>query len=214
MTKVNIDFFGGENPSEATRYIVNRKKKSLVELILKDLDEFSLKPHLRLKCLNQLYSLIVCVEDGIKPFVDKILRQIVYKSILDEESDIAERVLKIAELLGLYVSTDYILPMIVSHLTDSESKQVPMFVSSCLTALSAVITHSSIRHQSSFEGLMDKLITLIVGSDYLQSENPDVLLRTLRVTSNIVYAGGPQGCKKRQHTLFKVLLQLGSSPAM
>lgn len=32
------------------------------------------------------------------------------------------------------------------------------------------------------------------------------------VTHNIVYAAGPQSCKPRQHVLFKILLQLGSSP--
>lgn len=40
----------------------------------------------------------------------------------------------------------------------------------------------------------------------------DVLARTALVTHNIVYAAGPQSCKPRQHLLFKILLQLGSSP--
>lgn len=109
------------------------------------MDEFSLKPHLKEKVLNQLYSLIVCVEDGIKPHVEQILTRVVYKNILDEEAGIANRVLKITELLGLYVPMDFILPKIIAHLTDSESKSVPLFVSSCLTAFSAVITYSSIR---------------------------------------------------------------------
>lgn len=51
-------------------------------------------------------------------------------------------------------------------------------------------------------------------SDYLQSENIEVLSKTARVTHNIVYAGGQKSCKSRQHTMFKILLQLGSSPIM
>ena len=97
------------------------------------------------KVLNQLYSLIVCVEEGIKPHVEQILTRVVYKNIHDEEASIASRVLKITELLGLYVPMDFVLPKIIAHLTDSESKSVPLFVSSCLTAFSAVITYSSIR---------------------------------------------------------------------
>jgi hypothetical protein len=95
------------------------------------------------KSLNQLYNLIVCCEHKIKPHCADILKNIIYKLILDEEPEIATRAYKIAELLGLYVQTDYLLPMMISHLTDSESKNVPRFVSSGLTAFSAVIHHST-----------------------------------------------------------------------
>ena len=72
-----------------------------------------------------------------------ILRDVIYKNILDEDPDVAARTYKVAELLGLYVRTDFLLPMIISHLTDSESKSVPRFVGSGLTAFSAVIHHST-----------------------------------------------------------------------
>lgn len=111
--------------------------------------------------------MILCVEEDIKPHTEKVLRNIIYKNILDEEPAIANRTLKIAELLGLYVPTDYILSMCTAHLVDSESKQVPRYVSSCLTALSAVITNSSVRFGNQFEGHIDKLIDLIISSDYL-----------------------------------------------
>ena len=122
------------------------------------------------------------------------MRQVVYKLILDEEAEIAHRVLKITELLGLYIPAEYMIPMIVSHLTDQESKQVPLFVQSCLTALSAVITNSSVRFADQFESQIDQLLNLIVSSDYLQCDNVEVLTRTALVTHNIVYAGGSQSC--------------------
>ena len=87
--------------------------------------------------------------------------------------------------------------MIVAHLTDQDSKQVPLFVQSCLVALSAVITNSSVRFADQFEARMDMLLQLIVSSDYLQSENVDVLSKTARVTRNIVFAGGEKSCKPR-----------------
>lgn len=59
--------------------------------------------------------------------------------------------MKIAELLGLYIPTEYLLPMIVAHLTDQDSKQVPLFVQSCLVALSAVITNAGVRFADQFE---------------------------------------------------------------
>jgi hypothetical protein len=99
--------------------------------------------------------LIVCVEGGIKPHVERILKNIIYKNILDEEAEIAKRTYKIAELLGLYVDTDFLLPMMISHLTDTESKSVPRFVSSCLTAFSAVMTHTTVRFANQLETFMD-----------------------------------------------------------
>ena len=121
---------------------------------------------------------------------------------------------KITELLGLYIPTEYLIPMIVSHLNDQEAKQVPMFVQSCLMALSCVIINSSVNFAEQFDAQVDQLLDLIISSDYLQSENVDVLARTAIVTHNIVYAGGALSCKPRQHNLFKILLQLGSSPLL
>ena len=113
----------------------------------------------------------MCIESGIKPHAEKILKNIIYKMMLDEEPEIARRTYKVAELLGLYVDTDFILPMMISHLTDSESKSVPRFVSSCLTAFSAVMTHTSVRFANQLAGFMGNIIKLIVSSDFLHSEN-------------------------------------------
>jgi len=165
--QIQTDFFKQSSPGEASRYIVSKYTKQLVQAILQDVEDFSLKINLKEKSLNQLYNLLICVEGAIKPHCEKILKQIVYKFILDEEPGIATRVLKITELLGLYVPTDYLLPMVISHLTDNDSKSVPLFVSSSLTALSAIITHSSVRFGDQFEHHIDKLVALILSSDYL-----------------------------------------------
>jgi hypothetical protein len=52
-----------------------------------------------------------------------------------------------------------------------------------------------------------------VSSDFLYSDNLEVLDRTLRVTANLIHAAGPL-CKQHQHSLFKILLQLGSLPQL
>ena len=63
--QVQIDFFGDSPPGEATRYIVGKYTNKLVEAILRDLEEYSLKVNLKEKALNQLYNLIVCVENKV-----------------------------------------------------------------------------------------------------------------------------------------------------
>jgi hypothetical protein len=83
-----------------------------------------------------------------------------------------------------------------------------------LCTLSAVVTHSSVRYGHQFEGHIDSLISLIVNNDFLASENIEVLGRILTLTQNIVYAAGKEFCKPRMHKLFKILLQLCSSPCM
>ena len=142
---MKIDYFPEKNlpVGEGTSNVINRHLPALMKKILRDLSEFSLKSNLKEKSLCQLYSMIICVEGKIKPHVCEILKTVVYKNILDEDPVISGRTYKIAELLGLYVQTDYLLPMMIEHLTDSESKNVPHFVSSGLTAFSAVIHHST-----------------------------------------------------------------------
>jgi len=49
---VQIDFFRDTPPGEATKYIVSRHTKSLVEGTLKDIEDYSLKVHLKEKSLN------------------------------------------------------------------------------------------------------------------------------------------------------------------
>lgn len=210
---LEIDFFQGQVPGEGTRYIVRKHLDKIVKNILKDVQTFSLKSNLKEKTLAQLYNAIVCAEHKIKPHCNDILKNVIYKLILDEEQEIASRAYKVAELLGLYVQTDYLLPLMISHLTDSESKNVPKFVSSGLTAFSAVIHHSTEKYPNQLDSFMSKLIDLIVSSDFLFNENPEVLERVLLVTTNLVDAAGPS-CKRYQHGLFKILLQLGSIPQM
>ena len=85
---------------------------------MRDIDAYSLKMQLKGKSLEQLYNLCLCVGGDIKLHCDRILKQVIYKLILDEEAEIATRVLRICELLGLNVETDFLIPMIVSHLND------------------------------------------------------------------------------------------------
>ena len=48
--------------------------------------------------------------------------------------------------------------MMISHLTDTESKNVPRFVNSGLTAFSAIIHHSTQKYPDQLDSFMDKLI--------------------------------------------------------
>ena len=141
---LTLDYFPPDKmPGEGTKYVVCKHLNALIDKIYRDLNEFSLKQNLKQKTMQQLYSLIICAEDRIKPHCESILKNVVYKFILDEDPEMAARSYKIAELMGFYVQTNFLLPMMISHLTDSESKSVPRFVSSGLTAFSAVIHHST-----------------------------------------------------------------------
>ena len=102
--------------------------------------------------------MIVCAENAIKSHCPEILKSVIYKLILDEEPEIAERAYKIAELLGYFVPTEYLLPLIISHLNDTESRNTPKFVSSGLTAFSAVILHSTKRFPDQLDSFMGKLV--------------------------------------------------------
>ena len=84
---LKIDYFSKVPPGEGTKFIVQKHSKVIIETLLKDINDFSLKTNLKEKCLSQLYALIVCIEgEGIKPFTEKILKSIVYKLILEDGS--------------------------------------------------------------------------------------------------------------------------------
>ena len=76
-------------PGDGTKYVVRKHMDTLVKGIMKDIADFSLKKHLMEKSLTQLYTLIVCCEHKIKPHCSAILKNVIYKLILDEEPEIA-----------------------------------------------------------------------------------------------------------------------------
>lgn len=87
---LELDFFHKNNmPGEGTKYIIRRHVDKLMSNILKDLQDFSLKVNLKERSLCQLYNLIICAEDRIRPHSNDILKQVIYKNILDEEPDIS-----------------------------------------------------------------------------------------------------------------------------
>ena len=85
---LKIDFFEGQVPGEGTKYVVRKHTAVLVKNIMKDIGDFSLKKNLMEKSLSQLYNLIVCAENKIKPHCAEILKNCIYKLILDEEPEI------------------------------------------------------------------------------------------------------------------------------
>ena len=60
---------------------------------------------------------------------------------------------------------------------------------------------------------MDKLMQLILPSDFLNNDEKEVLECALLVTQKLVEACGPM-CEKYRHGLFKILLQLRVIPQM
>lgn len=85
--------------------------------------------------------------------------------------------------------------MMISHMQDSESRNVPRYVTSCLTALGAVIKNSSVKFGPQLEQFMGKLIDLILKSDFLTSDNLEVLIKSLQLTHSLITAASYDYCK-------------------
>jgi hypothetical protein len=113
-------------------------------------------------------------------------------------------------VLGYYVDSDFIIPMIIDHISNSESQSVPYFVSSSLIIFSQVVRYTT--HNFSTLGKhMEKIIDLLSSSDFLQSDQTNVLEAVLELTSNCILSIGKQS-ETFKVKLFKILLQLGSVP--
>jgi hypothetical protein len=115
-SEIEIDFVKGTT-GEATKYIVQKHAKTMVETIMKDINTFSLKQNLKMKAFQQLYTLIVCAESKVQDLSEKILK-LLFKFILDEDPEVSFRCLKIAQLLGFYIDADYLIPLILNHIKD------------------------------------------------------------------------------------------------
>lgn len=114
--------------------------------------------------------------------------KVIYKYVLEEDPQIVKRCLKIAGLLGKFINTSVILPLVISHLTDKESKNLPRYVSSCLAVLSEVISNLSAQ---SLDPHLAEVTNLLTNADYFESENKEVLICVLRLVKNIVEIGPP-----------------------
>ena len=71
------------------------------------------------------------------------------------ETEIGKRTYRIAELMGLYIDCSFLIPMMISHLEDSESKSVPRYVTSVLTSLAAVIKNVGVKFSHHLEPFMN-----------------------------------------------------------
>mmetsp|Transcript_34058 Transcript_34058/g.33598 ORF Transcript_34058/g.33598 Transcript_34058/m.33598 type:complete len:329 (-) Transcript_34058:618-1604(-) len=203
-----IRFFK-ERPGKGTRYIVAKHSKEILKQVLTDTGTFSLKENLRQKCYDQLYNLVICCEESIKPHSQDILKQL-YKTILDQDPIIKERSREIAQALGYFVDTDYIIPIIIDHLKDKDSLSLPHYISSCLFVFSELVLYSTAKY-STIQSHLPAILELMSSSDYLNSESVTVLEAVLLLSTNVIKSVGSE-CLKYKRDLFKVLLQLGSVP--
>ncbi len=132
---------------------------------------FNLRAHCISSGLNKIYSLIVCCgckfgENKSKGSMLADALKVVYKYILEEDPELVRRCLKIAGLLGRFMDTNVLLPMLISHLTDKESKNRPIYVSSCLAVLSEVVANISAQ---TLDPHLSEVVNLITSSDYSES---------------------------------------------
>lgn len=102
--------------------------------------------------------------------------------------------------------------MMLQHITDAESKQVPLFVRSSLLAFSCVLKRTSEKFDQ-LEKHIKPLLKVILSGDFLQSENTGVLQCVLRVANALVIASGKL-CQNYQTDFFKIMLQLGAIPQL
>ena len=102
------------------------------------------------------------------------------------------------------------MPIIVDHLKDRDSLSLPHYISSCLFVFAEIVLFSTSNYQT-IKNYIESILTMIKGSDYLNSESPVVLEAVLLLTTNIIKSCGKY-CSNYKRVIFKTLLQLGSVP--
>lgn len=75
--------------------MISKHAPELLKTMIADISLYSIKDNLKEKCFDQIYNLVICCEENIKPLSNDLLK-LLYKHIFDSNTEIAPRCHKIA----------------------------------------------------------------------------------------------------------------------
>lgn len=108
------------NLGEGAKYLINKNMKGILEIVLEDINNFKQPLNLKIKSLSILNNLIKACGSSLEPYVEKILNSIYNKSEEDEEFN--RQLENIANMLGLTIDQSILIPLLIKHIQEIESK--------------------------------------------------------------------------------------------
>jgi hypothetical protein len=117
----NIDTANSNlNLTEGAKYLIKKNMKGILEIVLEDVNNFKQPLNLKIKSLSVLNNLIKACGSSLENYVDKILNSIYNK--FEEDEEFNKQLENVANMLGLTIDQSIIIPILLKHIQEIESK--------------------------------------------------------------------------------------------
>lgn len=199
-----VDSFG-----EGAKYLIRKNMRGILDATLEEINNFKLANNLKIKSLSILFHLIKACGSQLEPFMDRILNSL-YSRIEDDE-EIIKQCDNIANIIGLTIDQDILIPLIIKHIKELESKHTFQPLNSRLRILSNVL--------QKITNISPECVSIVIKSMkaldlFNMPENPFVkaILASLHFIYQSIIYNLKQDCVAFHSDLFLPLLLLQSLP--
>ncbi len=203
-----------QRPTPGVRFVVRRNAASLLQMISDDLSTWSLNFNLRLGILTQLYNFTLCCEDGVTPYIQKIVR-LLFRHVDDDSKEVQTICLKTAYALGLFVPADVLIPYFMEAIFSRNTPGVSdgsegVFKQSLRNALRLLIAIVEGTDKGELGPHVGSLVSLLGSQEFENNESTEVAEHLLLLADTIMDAAKANS-QAFKSSLFSAILNISGS---
>jgi len=194
---------------DGAKYIIRKNMRAILDATLDDIMNFKQANNLKVKSLCVLYHLIKACGSQLEPFTDKILNSLYGR--IDEDEELIKQCENIANILGLTIEQGILIPLLIKHINELESKQTFQPLNSRLKILSNILQKITNISTDSVNMILKGMHNLDL---FNMPENQYVkpILSSLHLIYKSIIFNLKNDCVKFHSDLFFPLLLLQSLP--
>lgn len=194
---------------EGAKYLIRKNMRAILDATLEDIMNFKQPNNLKVKSLCVLYHLIKACGSQLEPFTDKILNSLYGR--IDDDEQIIKQCENIANILGLTIEQGILIPLLIRHIHELESKHTFQPLNSRLKILSNILQKITNISGESVSMILKGIHNLDL---FNMPENPFVkpILSSLHLIYKSIVYNLKNDCVKFHSDLFLPLLLLQSLP--
>lgn len=194
---------------DGAKYIIRKNMRAILDATLEDIMNFKQPNNLKVKSLSVLYYLIKACGSQLEPFCDKILNSLYGR--IDEDEEIIKQCENIANILGLTIDQGILIPLMIKHINELESKHTYQPLNSRLKILSNILQKITNISSESVSMILKGMQALDL---FNMPDNPFVkpILSSLHLIYKSLIFNLENDCVKFHSDLFLPLLLLQSLP--
>lgn len=195
--------------TENAKYLIKKNMKGILEIVLEDINNFKQPTNLKIKSLSVLNNLIKACGSALEPYVDRILNSIYNR--FEEEEEINKQLENIANMLGLTIEQNILIPLVLKHISELESKNSYQPLLNRLKILSFILQKVSNISNESVSMILKSLKVLDIFNMPENLYHSNILI-SLYVIYDSIISNLQLECKKFRKEFLLPLLLLQSLP--